>query len=145
MDWFLPVACFPHQKSTTKLFTSGYMGTDEIAANNFIEITSLRVAFHEGKFWWGIKLLGYPQTYLHTGHILAIRCMALSSALPKGETNFISTGGGDQEPPFLVVLKRKRSIKLIFWLPTVFSRGKRFAMLELQNRCQRIIYGLLWR
>lgn len=48
-----------------------------------------------------------------------------STGLPKGEMNFISTGGGDQEPSFLVVLKRKRSIKLSFFLPTVFSRGKK--------------------
>lgn len=41
-----------------------------------------------------------------------------STGLPKGEMNFISTGGGDQEP-FLVVLKRKNQID--FFLPTVFS------------------------
>lgn len=49
-----------------------------------------------------------------------------STGLPKGEIIFISTAGGDQEPSFLVVLQRKRRNKIgFFFLPTVFSRGKK--------------------
>lgn len=68
-----------------------------------------------------------------------------STGLPKGEIIFISTAGGDQEPSFLVVLKRKRRNKIdFFFLPTVFSRGKETPW-NYENQCQGIIYGLLCR
>lgn len=76
----------------------------------------------------------------------AVSCCLLfvpSTGLPKGEMNFISTGGGDQEPSFLVVLIRKRSIKLIFYYQQYLVEEKNST--ELQNPCQRIIYGLLCR
>lgn len=45
-----------------------------------------------------------------------------STGLPKGEMNFISTGGGDQETSFLVVLQMQR-VKLTLQ-PTILSREK---------------------
>lgn len=47
-----------------------------------------------------------------------------STGLPNGEMNFISTGGGDQGPSFLVVLKKRERYQTDFLSPTVFTRGK---------------------
>ena len=71
-----------------------YVGTDEIAADKFIALTTLRVVFHERKFWWGNKVLCYVRPQLHTGHILAIRSIAVLnvSARPDGFTSSSSKG-----------------------------------------------------
>lgn len=65
-----------------------------------------------------------------------------STGLPKGEIIFISTAGGDQEPSFLVVLKRE-GIKSIFYYQQYLEEEK--TPRNYKNQCQGIIYGLLCR
>lgn len=63
-----------------------------------------------------------------------------STGLPKGEIIFISTAGGDQEPSFLVVLKRKRRNKIDFFFYQQYLVEEKNSM-ELQKSMPR---NYLW-